>query len=1011
MKLSYILLLAVLLLISHSLTAHAAQVDTHYGVANFFNGNHRAIVHVDAECPAVRVNIPWRRTDLNPETKDILVFDSANKAVTNVARIAVTREYGEIVFEPTAGEGDYYVYYLPYTPNGSPFGDPGSYFKPRNTADAVWLTANGVDAKGLARGTWKKLPEASVTAFESRKDIGVADAKSGQPLPVSDLEQKAWDDRNRLDPMELVATRAEVTSLLRRYPKCDYMIFAEDREHQIRMQDEIPLRWAQSGPVTSISVEARPGERYSFQIGVYAARKMLSHLTLKLSGLGGQSGKSIPVSNLHCINTQGVNNRGKAFAPTIDVAKGAVQPLWVYVDVPKDTNGPYSGTLVVGASHQPSTKVSLKLNVSGDVLADAGESEPRRMSRLNWLNSTIGFEDTVLPPYTPVEVSGNNIGILDRELVLALTGLPSSIKSNGLEILGEPVAFYVRRSEKLASWSPRGKTKVTSRGNSFVEQSTESRARGLEMTVKSRAEFDGCVEYAVTLKSTESQAVDDIGVNLYIRKEVADYMMGLSRKGGYRPKEWGWTWDISRADNMVWLGIPEAGIQFRMSHPVDGAFESNFKQIGFPEVWRNGGKGGCVIWEDGDIVRLQAYTGSRRLKAGESLTLKFRFLITPFRPIDRRVWTRQQANWSFAFQGAQNNPYINYPFIALQTLRDYCKTEKEQGRRTLVYYTCGQLSTFAAELWALRSLGSEVINRGETLVYYADKATINKGAGGFPWLQEHLVKNYTPGWRQPLPGGETDPAIGLTGFSRWHNYYCQGMDWLMKNTGIGGLYLDGIGYDRVTLQRIARILYADDPDAYVMFHGGNNYDWADGRVSTANLQMEHMPYLGMLWFGEGFNYDTPPDYWLTEISGIPYGLGGMMLDYEKGGNQWRGMVYGMTGTWNKAQPALLKLWDDFGIDKAERLGYWSKRCPVTTGNKDVLATAYVKNGKTLISLASWAKEAVNIKLDIDWGAIGIDPSKAKLTAPPIEAFQEGRSFVIGEQIPVEPAKGWLILVE
>ena len=402
---------------------------------------------------------------------------------------------------------------------------------------------------------------------------------------------------------------------------------------------------------------------------------------------------------------------------------------------------------------------------------------------------------------------------------------------------------------------------------------------------------------------------------------------------------------------------------------------------------------------------------SNVLRASESLEFKFRFLVTPFRPIDERVWTRQEANWSFAFHGAQNNPYINYPFIALQTLRDYCETEKESGRRALVYYTCGQLSTFAAELWALRSLGSEVINRGETMIYYADKATIHKGPGGFPWLQEHLVSNYTPGWRQPLPGGETDPAIGLTGSSRWHNYYCQGMDWLMKNTGVGGLYLDGIGYDRVTMQRIARILYANDPKGYVMSHGGNNYDWADYRVNTANQHMEHMPYLGMLWFGEGYDYNAPPDFWLTEISGIPYGNGGMMLDYENGGNQWRGMLYGMTGTWNKAQASLVKLWGEFGIKDAERLGYWSKRCPVETGSKDVLATAYVKKDKTLISLASWANETTNIDLDIDWEAVGLDKSKARLIAPPVEGFQEGRSFAVGEPIPVEPAKGWLIIVE
>jgi len=35
----------------------------------------------------------------------------------------------------------------------------------------------------------------------------------------------------------------------------------------------------------------------------------------------------------------------------------------------------------------------------------------------------------------------------------------------------------------------------------------------------------------------------------------------------------------------------------------------------------------------------------------------------------------------------------------------------------------------------------------------------------------------------------------------------------------------------------------------------------------------------------------------------------------------------------------------------------------------------------------------------------------QLTAPAIEAFQEGRTFLVGEAVPVEAAKGWLIIVE
>jgi hypothetical protein len=35
----------------------------------------------------------------------------------------------------------------------------------------------------------------------------------------------------------------------------------------------------------------------------------------------------------------------------------------------------------------------------------------------------------------------------------------------------------------------------------------------------------------------------------------------------------------------------------------------------------------------------------------------------------------------------------------------------------------------------------------------------------------------------------------MKGLSRWHNFYVEGLRFLMERTGIDGLYLDGIGYD------------------------------------------------------------------------------------------------------------------------------------------------------------------------------------------------------------------------
>jgi len=173
--------------------------------------------------------------------------------------------------------------------------------------------------------------------------------------------------------------------------------------------------------------------------------------------------------------------------------------------------------------------------------------------------------------------------------------------------------------------------------------------------------------------------------------------------------------------------------------------------------------------------------------------------------------------------------------------------------------------------------------------------------------------------------------------------------------------------------------------------------------------MEHFPYLSDLWFGEQFDYNRSPDFWLVEISGIPFGLTSEMLEDDS--NPYRGMIYGMTNRRHPSHRAMWKLWDEFGIQDAEMIAYWAEDCPVATNRDDVLATVYQKRDKTLISLASWADEPVSLSLGIDWNALGLDASKAKLTAPAIADFQEESQFSPNEEIPVEMGKGWLLILD
>ena len=64
-----------------------------------------------------------------------------------------------------------------------------------------------------------------------------------------------------------------------------------------------------------------------------------------------------------------------------------------------------------------------------------------------------------------------------------------------------------------------------------------------------------------------------------------------------------------------------------------------------------------------------------------------------------------------------------------------------------------------------------------------------------------------------------------------------------------------------------------------------------------------------------------------------------------------------------------------------------------------------------VSLASWANGPVRIRLAVDWKAIGIDPAKARITAPAVTGFQEAASFLPSDEIPVEPGKGWLLVLD
>jgi hypothetical protein len=744
---------------------------------------------------------------------------------------------------------------------------------------------------------------------------------------------------------------------------------------------------------------------------------------VRFTDLISDAGAALPASTLNCINTGGVNWDGKPFHKSCGVEKGKVQALWCGIRIPKETlPGSYAGSVTIAPKGMKETAVRLEVRITDQVLEDGGDGEPWRQSRLGWLDSKLAFDDDIVPPFTPMTVKGGTVGCLGRDLTFGRDGLPAKIRSffapemtrlspTAREVLAAPMALSIKdEGGTVLKWDG-PKPTIVKKAAGAVAWESKSRAGDITMTCRAEMEFDGYVELKLEIRADRDIPLSDIVLDVPIAKDAAKYMMGLGFKGGLRPVEFAWAWDRAKNQDALWIGGVNAGLQVGLraenySRPLNTNFYLS-KPLNMPPSWYNDGRGTVTVRETGGAVALRASSGRRTLRAGEALHFDVTLLLTPFKTINPAAHFAQRYYHAFkpldeiVAAGANTinihhanaiNPYINYPFLRPKEMKGYIDAAHERGFKVKIYDTIRELSNRAPELFALRSLGHEVFSPGP--------------GGGFSWLQEHLGGDYISAWFVPEL---QDAAVINSGMSRWHNYYIEGLDWLAKNVGIDGLYLDDVAFDRTTMKRVRKVLDRNRPGALIDLHSANQFNPRDGFASSANLYLEHFPFLDRLWFGEYFDYNSAPDFWLVEVSGIPFGLMGEML--QDGGNPWRGMLFGMTSRlpWAGDPRPLWKAWDEFGIRDAEMIGFWVERPPVETGRADVPATVYVKKGRALISIASWAKDPVEVRLDIDWKRLGIDPAKAKLTALPIESFQDAAVFKPGDAISIMPGKGWLLV--
>lgn len=840
---------------------------------------------------------------------------------------------------------------------------------------------------------------------------------------------------------------AQLAEMVRRHAGEPALVFTETREFPIRHVAGIPERWREQerSAQPSFSGQAQPGEFFVFQAGVYALQD-IGPLRLAFTDLAGD-GKVIPAAALRCLSLGGTNHFGEPFAKNITLKGNQLQALWIGMDVPPAAGGVYGGQARLEVLPGKVIPVNIQLTVAGEPLADHGDRVGKNLSRLRWLDSTVGSEPVLTQPFIPVRSQDRVVRVLGRELALGENGLPAQITSHfsasntriepaGREVLAGPMAFEVETEA--------GRVDLESHFGGLQHNDLEARwtaqsaGGGWSAETSGRLDFTGSGEVRVRLTAGREASLKTARLRVPWREDAARYFMGLDKPGGQRPGAVHWQWNVAKRQDCFWLGDVNAGLMLRLKDdeyrlPAVNIYYA-FRPLRLPKSWGNEGRGGIDLEPaEKGRVNLSAGSGPRTWQKGESLDFTFEFYLTPFRTID----TAKQWGVRFIHLGGLNRapidqalekadprrgpnvmnihhasfycPYINYPYSddSFSAFKGLVDRAHAREMRLRVYYTTREITHNMPELFPLHSFNGEILLPGPG----KDARTLLHPKGPDAWLAENLREDFVPAWVAQIgpPYKGTDLSVITTPNSRWNNFYLAGLQWLVDKTDFDGIYVDDTALDATSLRRARRILDSR-PGRIIDLHSWNHFnEWA-GYANNLPIYMEILPYLDRLWLGEGFSaLQAPWDFWLVEMSGLPFGLMSEMLD---GVDVRRGMVFGETGRLGHAgnPPGMWRVWDDFGIRDTEMIGFYDPANPVKTGHPGLKATVYRKAGRAMVALGSWAKEPVKARLQIDWPALGIDPAKAVLRAPAMDNVQPETRWWPDEAIPVEPGQGWLLIL-
>ncbi len=195
--------------------------------------------------------------------------------------------------------------------------------------------------------------------------------------------------------------------------------------------------------------------------------------------------------------------------------------------------------------------------------------------------NTLGITDEVLPPFTPLQVTGRTVRAPFREMETDGLGLWRSLRVEGNVSAGGPMELLAAPMAFVADGMPlEGKGRFLSIASHAAVYEGRAEHRAATITTRCTTEFDGCMKVELTLAPPEktprdlSASLQSLTLDIPLRDAMAPLWHVSTtalriNPAGETPKGEGLVWDSTRTPDgnwfgnflcYLWLGAEERGL-------------------------------------------------------------------------------------------------------------------------------------------------------------------------------------------------------------------------------------------------------------------------------------------------------------------------------------------------------------------------------------------------------------------------------------------------------------------